>query len=210
MAETTILAQAVIDNSIARAKDSHKNQWSDAQLLIFLNKAYDYVHKILIRIGSELVITSAEITMVASTQEYAIATDLEDFWGMSENGVYFAGVGIPLVPITFEDKFRSKAVAVDTAPTAYYMTSTYIGVVNIPNATSVAAYPTLTCRYFKLNTALTLATAMPYRNLFNEPMAAFMDHVALMKTSENTGELTAFYNALEESTIEIAKRRSPI
>lgn len=212
MADTSVTAQAVIDSSIARAKDPNKSQWADAQLLIFLNKAYDYVHKLLIKLQSELVVTSASVNMVATTQEYELATSLPDFWGMADNGVFFAGLGIPLDPVAYEDKIRTKSTVTSTsmpAPTMYYVTATHLGVIPIPAVASVTSYPALTCRYFKANTALALGTAMPYKNLFNEPIAVFMDHAALIKTSENTGELTALYNALETSTLDIAKRRSP-
>ena len=85
MADTTVTVQSVLDNSIARAKDPNKTQWSDAQLVILLNKANDYTAKILMSIASEIVITDATITMLAATQEYSLATDLPDFWGMVEN-----------------------------------------------------------------------------------------------------------------------------
>lgn len=207
MGDTAVTIQTTLDNSIARAKDSDKTQWSDAQLLIFLNKAVDYVHKLLIRIENELVITDGTITMAASTQEYTLAGTLDDFWAMSTNGVYFTDF---LTPCSYEDKIREGSTTTDVAPTLYYVTDTHLGVVNIPTATSAAAYPTLNCRYFKKNTALALTDNMPYKNLFNEPVSSFVDHVAVLKTTAPTQEFTALYNALEASTLEIAKKRSPL
>jgi len=207
MADTAVTVQTDIDNSIARAKDVAKTQWADPQLLIFTNKAVDYIYKLLIRIGSELVKTDATIPIVESTQEYLLATHLPDFWSMSTKGVYFTDF---LTPCTHEDKIRAGSTTTDVAPTMYYLTDTHLGVVNIPTATSVAAYPTLNCRYYKKNTTLALTDNMPFKNLFNEPISAFVDHIAVLKTTAPTEEFTALYNALEESTLEIARNRIPI
>lgn len=207
MADTDVTAQTIIDNSIARAKDEDETQWLDAQLLIFLNKAYDFVHKILIRLESELVKTDGTITMVATTQEYALATNLADFWSMSNKGVYFTTF---LSPCTYEDKIRAASATTDVAPLSYYLTDTHLGVVKIPTATSAAAFPTLYCRYYAKNAALVLGSTMPYKNLFNEPMSSFMDNMAVLKSSAPTQEFSAIYNALEESTMEIAKKRTPL
>jgi len=207
MTDTAVTAQVTIDNSIARAKDTAKTQWSDAQLLIFMNKAVDSIHKLLIRIQSEIVKTDSTITMVNATQEYALSGNLDDFWGMSENGVYFTDF---LKPCIYEDKVRSGTETTDTAPVSYYITDTDIGVIPIPTSTSVAAFPTLYCRYFKKNTALSLSSNMPYKNLFNEPISSFMDNMAVLKTTAPTEEYAALFNSLEEATIDIAKNRIPV
>jgi len=207
MADTAVTVQTMIDNSIARAKDSNKTQWSDAQLLKFVNKAVDYVHKLLIRIKSEIAITDGTITLSA-TQEYTLSGTLDDFWGMSE--VYFDGVSAPLTPVSYEDKIREAGSTTDTNPLSYYLTATKLGLVKTPSATAAAAYPTLSCRYFKKNTALALGDNMPYKNIFNEPIALFMDHLALIKAEVPAEELTALYNALEESTLDIVSKRIPV
>jgi len=207
MADTAVTAQTTIDNSIARAKDKKKTQWTDAQLLIFMNKGIDFTHKLLIKEQSEIVITDSTITMVAGTQEYLLSGNLDDFWGMSENGVYFTDF---LTPCTYEDKVRHGTDTTDTAPVSYYITSTHLGVLDIPTATSVAAFPTLYCRHFKKNTPLALTDNMTYLNLFNEPISSFMDHTAVLKTTAPTAEFTALYNALEAATLEIAKNRVPL
>lgn len=212
MADTTISVQTSIDNSIARAKDPDGKQWNDATMLIFYNKAYDYIHKLLIRIQNELAITDSTITMTA-TQEFSLATNMPDFWSIVENGVYFTGVSEPLTPVTYENKIRSAGDTTGTAgasPTAYYITDTDIGLIDIPSSQSVTAYPTLSCRYFKKNVPLTLTGDMPYNNVFNEPISSFADSIAVLKTENPTEEFTALYNALEESTLVIAKERDKV
>jgi len=210
MADTTVTVQTIIDNSIARAKDAHSTQWTDAQLLIFLNKAVDFTHKLLIRLQSEIIITDVTVDMVASTQEYALSGNLDDFWAMAHHGVYFSGEGNFLVPATYEDKIRAVGDTTDAAPESYYVTDTHLGVINIPTTTSVAAYPTLSLRYFKKNTTLTFTDNMPYNNILNESIGSFMDHMAILKTNAQTAEFTALYNTLEESTMTIINKRVPI
>jgi hypothetical protein len=190
--------------------DDQETQWSDAQLLVFLNKAYDYVQRLLVTIKSELAITSANITMVAATQEYSLATSLPDFWAMSEGGVTVSGIGTPLIPGTYEDKLRSAGAATNTYPVSYYVTATDLGVLDIPSATAIALYNTLTCRYYKRGADLALATAMPYKNILNEPMSTFMDGLAMIKAEMPGQELTALHNALEQATMGIIKDRTPL
>ena len=207
MADTTVTAQTVIDNSIARAKDPYKTQWTDAQMLIFLNKAYDYTQKILIQAKSELVITSVSIDLSA-TREFSLATYLPDFWGMVEHGVYFDDT--PLTPVTVEDAIRYGTITTNTAATGYYVTGTNLGLLETPTDEAVGLFPSLTCRYFKKNAPLALGSAMPYKNLLNEPMSSFMDHLAVLKTTAPTAELTAIYNALESSALTLALKRVPL
>ena len=184
--------------------------WDDDQLLIFMNKAVDFLHKLLIRLQSEIAITDATISTVTNTQEYLLSGNMDDFWAMAEHGVYFSGTGTFLTPVTYEDKVRATNETTNTDPESYYVTDTHIGLIDIPTVTSVAAYPTLSCRYFKQNTALGLDDSMPYKNILNEPIGSFMDHLAILKTNAKTSEFTALYNALEESALDIINKRVPI
>lgn len=199
--------QSVIDNSIARGMDPDLTQWDDDRALASLNEAGDYIQKLLIRLQSELVIERENIPM-AATQEFSLSL-LSGFWAMVDGGVYFSGE-MPLTPITVEDAQREGSATTDVAPTMYYLTSTSIGLANIPTETAVAAYPELTCRYFKAFSSLTLTDEMPFGGLLDKPMAAFMAHVGVMEIQGQTAEVTALYNALEESAMEIVKRRTPL
>lgn len=207
MADTTVTAQTLIDNSIARLKDDAKTQWTDAKMLNLVNKAVDYVHRILVNLNSALVVSSDDITVVAATQEYNLSGNLDNFWRMAENGVYFAGED-PLTPITLEDARRAGTTTTDTAPTAFYLTDTAIGLVYIPTATSAAAYPTLTCWHYTQPTTLALTSTMPYKNLFNEPISMFATSMAMFKTDTPQAEYLSVYNALEEMTLGIVRNRA--
>jgi len=202
--DTTVTAQTTVDNSLARQKDPDKTQWTDAGLLNYMNKAVSFIHMKLIQMNNELAVSTGTVTMVASTQEYDLSGNLDNFWKMKRNGVYFT---TPLTEISLEDAKRAGATTTNSAPTAYYLTAAKIGVVPVPTATAVIAAPTLYCRYFAKETTLALATAMPYKNLFNEVISTFASSMALFKTEASSAEYLSVYNALEESTMEIASKR---
>jgi hypothetical protein len=210
MTDTSITAQTLIDNSIIRARDLDETneRLTDAQLLIYLNKAREYVHQILIRENSEIAVTTGTISMVGTQQEYELAGDLPDFWAMVKHGVYFGTTS--LLPMTYEEKIREGTTATDEAPVQYYVTSTHLGVVPVPSVTAATAYPTLYCRYFKYPTPLTLESEMPYKNALNSAMSAFLDSVGALSAEKQTSEFSAMYNSLEEATMEIIRKRVPL
>jgi hypothetical protein len=210
MTDTSITAQTLINSSIIRARDLDKtnDRLTDEQLLIYLNKAREYVHQILIRENSEIAIDTGSISMVGTQQEYELADDLPDFWAMSTNGVYFSSS--PLLPMTYEEKIREGTTTADTAPVQYYVTKTHLGVVPIPTVTSATAYPTLYCRYFKYPTPLTLESEMPYKNALNSAMSAFLDSVGALSAEKQTAEFSTMYNTLEDATMQIIRRRVPL
>jgi len=203
MADTNITLQTLIGESMSRAKDPDITQWTTAQLVIFAKKAHSYIQRILIRENSEIVMSTGSIAMTA-TQEFLLSGNLDNFWKIAS--VFFAGQ-LPMTSISVEDAKREGTTTTDVDPKNFYLTATAIGMVNIPSATSIAAFPTLTCRYFAMETHLTLTASMPYKNLFNEPISAFMDHMAIMKKDDPTAEYTALYNALEEATLSIVRER---
>lgn len=206
MADTAVTAQTVIDNCIARMKDIHDTQWADSVLLNEINRAVDYVHRILINMNSPLAISSGTVSMAADTQEYDLSGNLDDFWRMKQNGVYFSD-GTILKPVTLEDAQRAGSTTTDSAPEYFYLTGTKIGVVYTPTATSVTSYGTLNCRYFAKPTTLGLSDNMPYKNLFNEPVGMFATSTAMFRTDTPQAEYLAVYNALEEATLEIVRNR---
>ena len=211
MADATVTAQAVIDESLCRLKDPHDTKWKDAELLAYLNKGYNYIHRLMVKAQSEIGMTTTEVTMVASQQEYSLP---DDFYCMAVEGVFFSLVSKPLTPVTFTDKIRETSTEVSTSPTMYYLTASNIGLINIPNATSVAAYPTLALRYFKRVTPLMItgstAINMPWKNMFNDAMSIFMDTIALMRDDMNSASIAAVYNELEQQAIEIINLRLPV
>jgi len=214
MADDTVTAQTIVDNSVSRRKDVDKTNWGDSELLAYLNKAIDNIAMMLIYLESELAITEATVTLVATTQEYTLATVLADFWAMSREGVYFSTVETPLTPVIYGAKIRNETTATDTYPTSFYITGTKIGVIPIPSSTAVAlgsgAGASLLCRYFKKPTVLTLASTMPYKNVFNESASLFMDSIAALRDDMNMAAYQQARATLENLVLKVVKYRNPI
>jgi len=210
---TDVTAQTVVDNCVSRRKDVDKTTWGDNELLTYLNKAIDNIGMMLIYLESELAITAATITLVEATQEYDLETEgLDDFWAMSREGVYFSDVATPLVPVIYGAKIRGLATATDSYPLNYYITDDDLGVIGIPSSTAIAldGGDTLNCRYFKKPVILTLASNMPYGNVFNEAASLFMDSIAALRDDM---DMAAYQNArmtLENLVLKVVRYRNPI
>ena len=210
MADTTVTAQTIVDNSISRRKDVDKTTWSDSELLAYLNKAVSNVGMMLIYLESELAVTEGAITPTA-TQEYTLSGTLDNFWAMAREGVYFLAVETPLTPVIYGAKIRNKATETSTYPTTFYITADKLGLIPVPaaGATCISA-SALKCRYFARPSVLTLETAMPYGNVFNESASLFMDSVAALRDEM---DMTAYQNArttLENLVLKVVRYRNPI
>ncbi len=208
MAAITQTAQQIIDTSIIRAMDEDKTRCKDLPALVFLNKAYDYIHKQLIKNNSELNTVTVSVPLGGAVQEYPLTDYLENFWCMAEEGVYIDTE--PLTPLTIRDKVRAGGGLTDDPPTSYYVTPDALGLVPVPSSQSVTDHPTIYCRYYPQNAPLTLKSEMPWSGIFNEPMSTFMTNIALLKGKGRTNEITALYNTLEEEAMSIAAKRVPV
>ena len=215
MADDTVTAQAIVDDCVARRKDTDKTNWSDAELLAYLNKAIDNIGMMLIYLESELAISAATVTLDGTNQEYTMTdSNLTDFWAMSREGVYFSTVETPLTPKIYGAKIRNKTSTTDVYPTAYYITGSKIGIIPIASATAVAlgsgAGASLLCRYFKKPTVLTLASTMPYKNVFNEAASLFIDTLAMLRDDMNMQAYQQARDVLESLVLKVVKYRNPI
>ena len=78
MTDTAITVQTVVDQSLLRARDLQKtnDRITDAQMLIYLNKAVSYIQNILTRINNSFGKSSETISLAADTQEYLLSGNL--------------------------------------------------------------------------------------------------------------------------------------
>lgn len=205
-------AQNIIDSSLARQMDQGETQWTETELLAWLNNGVSYLHQVLInnRIDWATTSTATPVSTVADTELY----DLEgDFWSMVE-GDSAKGEGSVWLDKTTSYAFLTpcgqhesiKFTGADTGePTQYYLTATQIGLLAVPDAVYVLKY-----RYYTTPTTLLIATAMPYGDLFNEALSSFMSSRALTRNGMMTSGEMAIYNELETQALTIARRRTPI
>ena len=207
MADTDVTAQTIIDNCIVRRKDTGKRTYTDDELLGYLNKSIDNIQKMLILLESEIAITDGTITMTA-TQEYELDGNLDDFWAMSREGVYFDADPTPLTPVVYGHKIRNEATTTDALPTKFYLTATHLGLVAIPTATAVAIDNTINCRYYKKPASLTLSGNMPYKNIFNETVAFSIDTMALLRNTHTIENYKAATAMLEQMVLNVVSYRN--
>ena len=205
-------AQTIIDNSLARQMDSYETQWSDAELLAWLNKGVNYLHQILINNQIDWAVTdkSAAVSTVDGTELYDLETD---FWGMVEGDSAKGETGVWLDKTTSyafltpcDQRESVKHTGADEGePTQYYLTGTQIGLLSVPDDVYTLYY-----RYYTSPVTLALATSMPYSDLFNEPLSSFMSSRALTRNGMMASGEMAIYNELESQALAIARRRTPI
>ena len=207
MVDTAVTAQNMIDASYIRYADPAKTEWADAELLVYLNDGIEYAFQALHKLNSDLIKTVGSITTAATTQEYTLN---DDFWAMCENGVTLSGgISKALVPGTYDDKTRNGTTTTAADPKVYYLTDTKLGLIPIPTTASAAAYTTISCRYFKKPTAIALGGSLPWRNIFNAPIKAFMCSFALLRNQRSLEAQNLIYNTLEAAVVELATRRTP-
>ena len=203
MADTTLTCQSFLATTLSIAKDPNSSEYAYSELLIYLNKGRDHIHKTLISIDSDIVLETGTITLVASTQAYTLP---DDFWSMRKKGVYYDDVK-PLYRCTHVDVIRNGTDTTDTYVVAYELTDTQIKVVPIPTATSVAVDNTLNLEYYARPANLAISDNMPYKNMFNEPLGFFVDSMARLRLEDTSAGYAEIYNLLEEQTLEIARLR---
>jgi len=206
MANTTVTVQTIVNNSVSRRKDVDKTNWGDNELLAYLNKAIDNIALMLIYMESELAVTEGTVTLADGDQEYTLDDEgIDNFWAMAREGVYFADVATPLVPVIYGAKVRNMDIAASPVPTQYYITDDKVGLIPVPSAVD-----DLKCRYFAKPDELSLDDNMPYNNVFNEAASLFMDSIAALRDEM---DMTAYQNArvaLESLVLKVVKYRNPI
>lgn len=202
--------QTIIDNSIARKKDADKTQWSDADLLIYLNDGLDYIRQVLIENRSRLAVDSTTITTTSGTDLYAFSTvTMTDLVAMFE-GVNSEQTGVYcdntfLYPVDESEKVKYIGATLDSlTPTMYYLTDDSIGFLPPIGGT----FSIITYFYAKVSD-LALDGVMPYNDLFNRAASKFMTNAALMEAGFITADFTGLYNELERSALVVVRKRTP-
>jgi hypothetical protein len=204
-------AQTVIDASIARYMDTAKTLWADVELLAYINKGVDYINQILIGRANPLATKSVSITLVDGTETYLFASNsMTDFLAVYEGTrIENSGVSIadsrlgPMKEADRTDFINDDATIDEDEPTNFYVGSTYIGFLPIPDTTYTA-----TVWYYYQPTALALGTTMPWSGIFNEALSSFATNMALIRAEYNSTPLLEVYNELESKAILVATKRT--
>lgn len=201
-------AQTLIDSTQARAKDPSKTQWSDTEMLGYVNSAIDYIHGKLIEAQSELALkyNTAAITTVDGTETYDLPTD---FWAVYE-GDKRDRTGVHLIdgteyawlaPCSPSDSIEATGND-ESRPTQFYITSDKLGLLPVPDD----AY-TIKIRYYFQSPTVALSGTMPWSGLFNEPIKSFISSRAFARREMTAEGELAIYNELEDKAMRIVSKR---
>lgn len=198
--------QNVIDASIARYIDPDKTTWADTELLAYTQKAYDYTNQQLILRNDPIALSSFTVSITDGTELYPFPDSL--FLAMyggakvGESGVWITDKF--LIPCR-ETERVSYANSGEAEPDKYYLTNDYIGFLPVPDTSY-----TVTCRYFARPSTLTVSSVMPYNNLFNEAISAFVTSMANARLQQDISGITDLYNELEKKALGVASVRNQV
>lgn len=143
--------------------DINANQWSDTELLNYLNECCDMIHQTLIDSESELIRTgTTTVTTASGIELYTLPTDLwtiHKVWVETEDPMDMCEESDRYQYLKQEEDSDTSA---RTTPTDYYIDGGEIGLLPF----SDAIY-TVNVIYYTTFTDLVSTDEMPYKGLFN-------------------------------------------
>lgn len=177
----TITTNDFIDEIRHELRDVDEAQYTDDELLVYVNRCYELITQILIDDNSELAATGSagSITLADGTETYDLASNsMGDLWlpfqvGFDDNGerlyaIYLTdasgNVYPPLEMCDYQDRYDylTSGSTSEGRPTAFYLHGDYIGFLPVPDAT----YTCTVDRYFPnwepLSTSFTLQSFNDY------------------------------------------------
>jgi hypothetical protein len=200
---------SILNSTMVRYMDPDKTTWSDAELLSMLQRGVDYIQQLLISRNDITGTKSGTITLLDGVGTYSLATN-----GMSDFVAMYRGERSDESGVWIDDKFllpcrQTEAVNYsgdeETEPDLYYITSTSLGVLPIPDTSY-----SLVCLYFYKQPPLVRESDMPYNDVFNMAIATFVDAMASARNEQDVSVLTQLYNELESSALIVSRSRTPI
>lgn len=203
--------QNILDATMVRYMDPDKTTWADAELLSICQKGVDYIQQILINRGDPFATKTATLSITDGTEAYtfsAMTPAITDFVGMYQGSkLDTTGVWISdsfLDPCRYDYRV-AYANSSEGEPVKYYLTSTSIGFLPVPDTTY-----TVTFMYFYKQSTLALGTAMPFGGIFDLAIGTFIDAMAAARNEQDISNITQLYNELEAQAIGVMSRRTPI
>ena len=199
-------------------RNEDAEQWEAAETLAYINKWLEFIHKILTENKSELVQTgSGEITLVAGTDEYALADasmgDLIAIPGGEDSDasrVRLSGIGV-LELGQREDRMAHLLAKDDgttsySQPSKYYLHGDNLCVLPFPDQ----AYTLKIVDYIPDYTKLTAVTTdtMPYRNIFNLVLIEGVKILAKNREGQGSGVDAALMELFQDRAMSILRLRT--
>lgn len=208
--------QTLLDSTIARYIDPDKTTWLDTELLSYVQAGVDYINQLLVNRNDIYGTKSGTIALADGTATVTFGEcSMTDFMAMykgsrpEESGVWIEDLDANLhfLEATRETDVVNYGSAADdeNLPEKYYVTSTGFGFLPIPDDVY-----TVSCLYFCKQATLSVGSSMPFNDMFNEAIKAFVTSMAAARTERDIVAMMALYNELEKQALVVCSGRNPV
>jgi hypothetical protein len=201
----TKTAHVLIDECRYDLRDGTGTQWSDSELLAYLNRGLEMVHDLLVDHRSERLLETETIATAAGTETYALASnDMGDF--VAPHSVWIAGNA----PMSHTDEHRRLEYQLaggdmqTGVPDLFYIAGDDIGFLPAPNDVY-----TVNVRYWPQFAGIAAGATLPHQNLFNLQLREAVKMMAKHRETYNTGLETALQGMFQARALEILRMRRP-
>jgi hypothetical protein len=217
MGDARVVTAADIISSINyELRNTRGKQYSDAELLAYLNKCLELVHEILIDCNSELAgVNTESIVLYPGVEQYSLgANDMGDMLTIRrvDPDDYYAvyledtdgNIYPPLKMVEYGQRYMYMQAGTDSnsRPTSFYLNGDVIGFLPFPDVPYTARIS-----YFPDVTPLTATDPMPYRNLFNHTIAEGMAMLARNRENSGMGMEPALMGIFQDRAMAIMRTR---
>jgi hypothetical protein len=196
------LVSAIITSVRYDINDPNSTAFADTELLDYLNRAGEHVHKLLIQQDSDLVKSKQTITLAEDDEDYSLESD---YWTTSF--AYVDGADTNLGRISMGELAVMPASSYQGEPKSYCIINDTFYVRPVP--TSSEDGDSLYHWYFPKWTDLETTDNMPFNDLFNQAIRQFVAMTALNRDEYNVQVETGLLGMLEQEALKIAISRYP-
>jgi hypothetical protein len=206
-AAQTVTAAQLITRIRYDLRDANAHQWSDSELLSYINDTLELIYEILVDCDSELIRTgSGTFDTVSGTEAYDLASNtMGDFWSPYRIWCPTAGPK-ELTQVNTDERYEYQIDATtwnQGEPWFYYLEGDNIGILPIPDG----IYQINLKYYPNFVPLATTAANMPLRNLFNLQVMEAVKMKAKNRDMVNTGIETALMSLFQERAAAIMRKR---
>lgn len=205
----TVTAAEVIASLRFELFDADETQYTDAELLNYLNLALEVLYEILVYREFDIVRTgTGSFVTVAGTQEYDLSGEsMGDLWiahrvWVSEEENMDKCTEKQIYPALHAEE--AGTVASRTEPTEYVMVGDYMWFKEVPDAVY-----TINVRYFPNFVPLSSTSSnMPYKNFFNQQA---IKAASLIAKNRNAGDIVLeaqLQQIFEDRALRLLERRT--
>lgn len=207
-AAQTVTAAQLITRCRYDLRDENAHQWTDPELLSYINDNLELIYEILIDCDSELIRTgSGTFDTVSGTETYDLSTEgMGDFW--SPYKIWCPTDGPRELELVNTDERYDYQIDATTwnqgEPYHYYLEGDAIGLLPIPDA----IYQINLKYYPNFVPLASTAANLPFKNLFNLQIQQAVNMKAKHRDMMNTSIETALMALFQDRAAAIMRKRS--